>query len=95
MVALCGSNGNSDCYLSCISVNLWKHTIAMNRKIEFVRETKADGTTWYFTRKNNEIVFGSGSWTEEEGRRNFMKILETPDLKIGEEVLESIEITNI
>lgn len=67
----------------------------MNKKIEFVREVKADGTVWYFTRKNGDLVAGSGAWTEGEGRNNFMKIVETPDLKIGEEVLESIEIVAV
>ena len=61
-------------------------------KIEFVKETKADGGAYYFTQVDNRFVDKSLSYKMEEAKKIFDNIVKNKGRIDFTEVLESVEI---
>ena len=61
-------------------------------KIEFFKETKANGKELYFTRVNNSFVDGSLEFTQDKAKAIYDKIVANGGKMVVEEVLESVEI---
>jgi hypothetical protein len=61
-------------------------------KIDFIRETKADGDRFYFTRVNGNFVDGSLAFDSNKAKIIYDNIVKNKGKLNLEEVLESVEI---
>ena len=61
-------------------------------KIEFIKETKVDGRTFYFTRVDNRFIDGSLSFKQEEAKTIYDNIVKNNGKINLEEVIESVEV---
>ena len=61
-------------------------------KIEFIKETKVDGRTFYFTRVDSKFVDNSLSFEHDAAKRIYDSIVKNKGKINLEEVLESVEI---
>lgn len=61
-------------------------------KIEFIKETKANGKELYFTRVNSSFVDGSLEFDQDKAKAIYDKIVANGGKMTLEEVLESTEI---
>ena len=61
-------------------------------KIEFFKETKANGKELYFTRVNDSFVDGSLEFTQDKAKVIYDRIVANGGKIVVEEVLESVEI---
>lgn len=61
-------------------------------KIEFVKETKVDNRTFYFTRVDGRFIDGSLSFTQDEAKAIYDNIVDNKGRINFEEVIESVEV---
>lgn len=61
-------------------------------KIEFIKETKIDGSLLYYTKVNGCYVDGTLEFDLEKAKQRYNHIIETKSIKSIETVLESVEI---
>jgi hypothetical protein len=61
-------------------------------KIEFIKETKVNGESFYFTRVNNRFIDGSLSFDIDKSKIIFDNIVKNKGKIDFTEVLESVEI---
>ena len=61
-------------------------------KIDFIKETKADGDVFYFTRVNGNFIDGSLSFDSDKAKTMYNNIVKNKGKLNLEEVLESVEI---
>lgn len=61
-------------------------------KIEFIKETKANGNAIYYTKVNNSFVDGSLELTMVKAKVIYDNIVKNNGMYCSEEVLESVNI---
>ena len=61
-------------------------------KIDFIKETKVDGSTFYFTRVNGQFIDGSLSFNNDKAKAMYDNIVSNKGKINFEEVIESVEI---
>jgi hypothetical protein len=61
-------------------------------KIEFIKETKANGNVIYYTKVNNSFVDGSLELTMVKAKVIYDNIVKNNGMYRSEEVLESVNI---
>jgi len=61
-------------------------------KIEFIKESKANGDVFYFTNVDGRFVNSSISYNEEEGYAAYQNIVANKGKYVAIEVLEAVEI---
>jgi hypothetical protein len=64
-------------------------------KIEFVKETKADGDVFYFTNVDDRFVDKSLSFDKEIAYRIYQNIIKHKGKYNNKEVLESVEVAGL
>lgn len=63
-------------------------------KIEFIKETKIDGNTFYFTNVDGKFADKSISYDKEKAYHMYQNIVKNKGKYVAAEVLESVEIDN-
>jgi hypothetical protein len=66
----------------------------MKTKIKFVQREDVDGV-WYFTEKNGNYVYSSGSFNRDKAYEFFKKYIELTNKKPVVIVLETVEVDEI
>ena len=61
-------------------------------KIEFIKETKANGEQMYYTRVNDSFVSSTLSFNVDDAKAIYDKIVKNNGKFVVAEVLESVEI---